>query len=31
MDINVENFPSNIVSKEISFAEENLIDFRERE
>ena len=28
MDVNVENFLSNIVSKEISFAKENLIDYR---
>ena len=28
MDVNVETFVSDIVSKEISFAKENLIDFR---
>ena len=28
MDVNVENFVSDIVSKEISFAKENLIDLR---
>ena len=28
MDVNEENFVSDIVLKEISFAKENLIDFR---
>ena len=28
LNSNVENFVSDIVSKEISFAKENLIDFR---
>ena len=28
MDINVENFVSDINSKEISFAKDNLIDYR---